>query len=77
MLLAVLVDTCDPVQRDLDRLQDRREEVAFALEHTGHETTEGNDERSEDDEIDRDLKPAIDAHRKVLLRTAQDAEGRK
>ena len=40
MLLALLVDAADPVERDLDRAQDRRKEGALAVEHARHVAAE-------------------------------------
>jgi len=57
-----MVDATDAVEHGLDRSQHRREKRALAFEHARHEAAERNDERGEDHEIDRDLKPAIDGH---------------
>jgi hypothetical protein len=62
VLLALLVDAAGPIEDVLDGTQDRRKECALALEHMRHEPAEGNDERREDHEIDRDLKPAVEGH---------------
>ena len=58
MLLALLVDAADPVQRRLNRPKHRGQECALALEDARHVAAERHDERGENREIDRDLNPA-------------------
>jgi hypothetical protein len=62
MLLASLVDAGDPVEPALDGTEHRRQERALALEDLRHIAAERHEECGEDDEVDRDLNPAVEGH---------------
>ena len=58
VLLTRFVDAGEPVKRDFDRPQDRRQKRPFAVEHPRHEPAERLHQRDDDGAIERDLNPA-------------------
>ena len=62
MLFALLVDPADPVNRDLDGAQKRREERALAVEHARHVPAERFDQHDDDRAVKKNLNPADGSH---------------
>src|SRR4029077_9811174 len=62
MLLASFIDATDAIERDLDRLQHRRQKRALAVEDTRHVPAERLHQQKDDDAIENDLEPANDGH---------------
>ena len=62
MLLALFVDAAEPVERRLDRPQDRRQEGALAVEDARHVAAERLHQRDDDRAEEQNLNPADDGH---------------
>ena len=62
MLFALFVDAARPIERRLDRSQDRRQECALAVKHAGHVPAERFHQRDDDRAIKNDLNPADEGH---------------
>ena len=62
MLLALLVDAADAVERGLDRAQHRRQEGALAVEDARHVAAERLHQRDDDGAVEQDLNPADEGH---------------
>ena len=77
MLLALLVDAAGPVERGLDRPQDRRKERALAIEDARHVPAERHHERDDDRAIEQNLNPADERHGVDPFRTARAAAERR
>ena len=77
MLLALLVDAAEPVERRLDRPQDRRQERALAVEDARHVAAERRHQRDDDRAVKQDLNPADDGHGRAPFRTARAAAERR
>ena len=76
VLLALLVDAADPVERRLDRPQHRRQEGALAVEDARHVAAEQRRDRDDDRAIKNDLNPADDGHgREPVVSLAQNRSG--
>ena len=62
MLLALLVDAAEPVERGFDRPQHRRQERALAVEDARHVPAERLHQRDDDRAVEDDLNPADERH---------------
>ncbi len=71
VLLALLVDAGNFVDRDFDRPQDRRQECALAVEDPRHVGAERRRQRDDDQAEKQDLNPADDGHGCRSLRNAR------
>ena len=61
-LLAGLLDAGQPIEKTLDRPQERMENRRLAREHSRHVTAEGPRDRNDDEREDRDLQPPGAGH---------------
>jgi hypothetical protein len=61
-LLATLVDSGGPVDRNLERSKHRREPGALAIKHARHVGAEHRRDRHDDGAIKQNLNPADDGH---------------
>ncbi|OIQ70523.1 hypothetical protein GALL_478620 [mine drainage metagenome] len=62
VLLALLVDTADPVKREFDRPKDRGQERALAIEHARHVPAERLGQCDDDRAEKKNLDPADGGH---------------
>ena len=62
ILLALCVNTAHPVQRDLDWLQNRRQESTLAGKHARHVGAKHRRDSHDDGAVEQDLNPADGGH---------------